>query len=41
MQTQIESVKKVLEYRVQRGAKKTEVKIPLPGMAVRNTDLRR
>jgi hypothetical protein len=32
MQTQIEKVRRVLESRVQLGAKKTEVKIHLPGI---------
>jgi hypothetical protein len=41
MQTQIEKVRTTLESRVQHGAKKTEVKIPLPGGAVQNTELRR
>jgi hypothetical protein len=34
-------VRRVPESRVQHGAKKTEVKIRLPGRAVRNTELRR
>jgi hypothetical protein len=36
-----ERVRRVPESRVQHGAKKTEVKIRLPGRAVRNTELRR
>jgi hypothetical protein len=34
-------VRRVPESRVQYGAKKTEVKIRLPGRAVQNTELRR
>jgi hypothetical protein len=33
--------RRVPESRVQHGAKKTEVKVRLPGRAVRNTELRR
>jgi hypothetical protein len=34
-------VRRVLETRVQHGAKKTEVKVHLPARAVQNTGLRR
>jgi hypothetical protein len=39
--SQIERVRSVPESRVQRGAKKTEVKIRLPERAVWNTEFRR
>jgi hypothetical protein len=41
MQTQIERVRRVPVPRDKHGAKKTEVKIRLPGRAVLNTELRR
>jgi hypothetical protein len=40
MQTRIEGVRRVPESRVQHEAKETEVRIRLPGRAVRNTELR-
>jgi hypothetical protein len=39
MQTLIEGVRRVPESRVYHGAKKTEVKVRLPGRAVRNTEV--
>jgi hypothetical protein len=39
--TNRQRLRRVLESRVQHGAKKTEVKICLPGRAVQNTEQRR